>query len=337
MQFGVGLVGEHRPKAILELVRQADQLGFDMAWFLDERFHRDVFVNMTCAALHSTRLAIGCMVTDPFIRHPALTAVAAATLDELSEGRFTLGVGAGISGFKALGIDRHRPARAVREGVELINRLTSGERDILFEGQIIHFGPGQLDFSPPRRVPVYVAGRGPRVLEAAGAVADGVVVGSHATAAGIAWSLAHTERGAQSAGRRLTDLDQVSWLYTSVSADRRAARDAVRVVVAVALSGSYNILDQIGIELPTPVRTFMESHGYHFNRARLTELGALLPDELLDRFSVAGSIDEVIGRLADIQDLGMDQAAMWPFPAGTDSLPDLLNVLGRHVLPALRN
>jgi 5,10-methylenetetrahydromethanopterin reductase len=337
MQFGVGLVGEHRPCDMRELVRLCEQLGFDTAWFTDERFHRDAFVNMTAAAIATERLAIGCMVTDPFIRHPALTAAAAASLDDLSGGRFTLGLGAGISGFSELGIVRTRPARAIRESIDLINRLTSGEQDIRLCGEIIEFGPGQLDFLPERRTPIFVAGRGPRVLEAAGALADGVVVGSYANETGIRWALAQAARGVKRSGRNIETLDKVSWLYTSVSKDRHAALDAVRVGVAVALLGSHDILDQIGVELPAAVLAHMRSTGYRFDRSTLMQLGAMLPDELIKRFSVAGTLSDVVEQLAEIRELGMTQAALWPFPATGASLHDLLRVLGEDVLPVFRD
>jgi len=333
VEFGVGLVGEHTPETMTDLVEQVERLGFDMAWFTDERFHRDVFVNMTMAAMRSSVLRIGCMVSDPFIRHPALTAAASASLDDLSTGRFTLGLGAGVSGFKELGIERVRPARALREAIELMNRLTSGEQDIDLAGELISFGPGQLDFRPQRRTPIVVAGRGPRVLEAAGAVADGVVVGSFATPEGIRWGLSHAERGARSTNRRVGQLERISWLYTSVSDDRDAALDAVRVGVAVALSGSMNILEQIGIELPGNVKAHMRERSYRFDRESLAELGALLPVELIRRFSVAGTVADVVEQLNEVKALGMTQAALWPFPARGSSLPSLLDVLAAEVVP----
>ena len=79
MRFGIGLIGEHPPARMIQLVKLAEDLGFDRLWLTDERFHRDVYVNMTIAACHTERIGIGCMVTDPYVRHPALTAVAAAT------------------------------------------------------------------------------------------------------------------------------------------------------------------------------------------------------------------------------------------------------------------
>ena len=336
MRFGVGLVGEHSPARFIELLELIEKLGFDQVWLTDERFHRDVYVNMTIAACRTSKIGIGCMVTDPYVRHPALTAVAAATVDELSGNRCTLGIGAGISGFKEMGMQRARPARAIREAVQLIHRLTRGEQDVTLEGDIIRFDAGGLDFTPPRPAQILVGGRGPRVLEVAGEVGDSVLVGSFASPRAVSWALEHVKKGAARTARDYEAIPKVSWLYTSVSPDAAAARNAVRVGVAVAMSGSYNILDKIGADLPVEVTDFLRERGYRFDREQLTELGALLPEELLDDFSVAGTVEEVVAKLTAIGRLGIGEAALWPFPAGGQTMEESLALISREVVPAVR-
>src|SRR5437870_7334373 len=109
-QFGIGLTGAESPGKLLQLGRRLDAgSAIDCLWVTDERFQRDVWVNLGMLATATRRLRLATCVTDPFIRHPALTASAIATVDELSEGRAILGLGAGFSGFTALGIDRRAP------------------------------------------------------------------------------------------------------------------------------------------------------------------------------------------------------------------------------------
>ncbi len=336
MEFGVAVLGDHPSARIVELARLCEALGLDTVWVNDERFYRDVFVNMTLVACHTRRVKVGCMVTDPFVRHPALTAAAAASVDELSGGRVVLGLGAGMSGFREMGIARVRPARAIKEAVQLIHRLTRGEREVAFEGELVRFRGGHLGFTPLRPVPVYVAGRGPRVLEAGGEVADGVVIGSFASERGITWGLDHAARGARRAGRRLDALETVSWLYTSISSDGRQARELVRKGVAVAMWGSRDVLDDIGVALPPAVVRFMDEHPYRYEPALLAELAGLLPDELLEAFSVAGTADEVAAKLVRIGRLGIRQAALWLFPPGGDDLETVLRPLAAEVIPQVR-
>ena len=333
MQFGVGLGGLNPPSRLVELAQLAEELGLDQVWVPDERFFRDPYVNMTVVACHTRRIRIGCMVTDPFVRHPALTAAAAASVDDVSDGRCVLGVGAGISGFHEMGMERVRPARAIKEAIELIRRLTGGEEGVNFEGELIAFRTGQLAFKPARPVPIYVAGRGPRVLQAGGEVADGVVVASYASERGIRWGLEQAAIGARRGGRSLDDLETLSWLYTSISSDPARARDAVRTGVAVAMWGSRVILDKIGVSLPEPMLRYMDTQPYSMTPDVISGLARLIPDELLDEFSLAGTAEAVAAKLIDIARLGIGHAALWLFPPEGERIEDLLRRLAEEVVP----
>jgi 5,10-methylenetetrahydromethanopterin reductase len=317
------------------LCRLIEASGFDQIWVSDERFYRDVFVNMTHAVCLTRNVKVGSMVTDPFVRHPAVTAAAAASGDELSGGRCIIGMGAGISGFREMGIERVRPARAIKEAVQLIHRLGRGEKNLVFEGQSVQFRGGHLNFTPLRPVQVYVAGRGPRVLEVGGEVADGVVIASYASRRGIEWGLAHAARGARRAGRTFRDIVKVSWLYTSISPDGQRARDAVRDGVAVAMWGSREILPQIGVALPANVLRIMEDRSYSYEV--IADVAQRLPDELLEDFSVAGTVEEVTSKLIQIGRMGVAQAALWLFPPQGDDLETMLKSLGANVLPRVRS
>ena len=336
MEFGIGFLGDQSSARVVELSRRVEDAGLDHIWVADERFYRDAFVTLTLVACHTRRVRFGVLVTDPYIRHPALTAVAAASVDEVSGGRMILGLGAGLSGFKQLGIERVRPARAIKEAITLINRLTRSERDVTFEGDLVRFHGGHLNFAPVRRTPIYVAGRGPRVLEVAGEVADGVVIGSFASERGITRALGHVERGAQRAGRPLSDLATVSWLYTAISADREEARRRVRKGVAVAMWGSRDILPELGVTLPPALTRYMADHAYSAADEVISEVARQLPDDLLDDLSVAGTADEVAARLVNIARLGIGQAALWLFPAPGGRLEDALEPLVDDVLPRVR-
>ena len=336
MKFSIGMVGDFGPDQTVELARFAERSGLDQVWVADERFYRDVYASMTLLACRTERIRIGAMVTDPFVRHPALTATAAASVDEISGGRCVLGIGAGVSGFAAMGIERIRPARAIKEAIALINRLCDGERDVKFEGEIIRFDGGNLGFKPLRRVPIFVAGRGPRVLQAGGEMADGVVVASYASEEGIRWGIDHVAKGAARGGRSLEDIELMSWLYTSVSDDGDRARDAVRTGVAVAMWGSREILAKIGVTLPDDVLRFMDEHSYGHAPGLTGTLGRMLPDELLGQFSLAGTPAEVTERLIRIARMGIGHAAFWIFPPEGESIYAVLEPLLEEVIPAVR-
>src|SRR5258708_6130640 len=128
-----------------ELAARAEELSYDDIWLADERFFREVYATLAVVAQRTTRVRLGPCVTDPFTRHPALTAMAIATLDEIAGGRAALGIGAGVSGLRELGVDGSKSATAIREAIELIRRLLAGET-VTVKGERVSFHDGRLDF-----------------------------------------------------------------------------------------------------------------------------------------------------------------------------------------------
>src|SRR5690348_7507963 len=112
MQMGLLMLGDAPVRTVVERARLAETVGYGTVWLADERFYREVYSCLAHIAAHTSKVLLGPCVTDPFSRHPALTAMAIATLDEISGQRAILGIGAGISGFTELARDQSSPAGA---------------------------------------------------------------------------------------------------------------------------------------------------------------------------------------------------------------------------------
>ena len=198
-----------------ELAALADAVGYDDFWMADERFFRDVYVSLTHCARHTRRMRLGPCVTDPYSRHPALTAMAIGTLAEVCEGRVALGLGAGISGFAELGITRVKPAQAIREAVEVIRRLLAGD-SVDYRGEVIGLARTRLGFAPPApAIPIYVASNGPLGQRVAGAVGDGAIMEGCATPDEVRTFAHEVSRGAAAAGRDPARITLVARLRTN--------------------------------------------------------------------------------------------------------------------------
>ena len=238
-----------------------ERLGFDSYWVADQRWMRDVWVSLTATRHADLAIQLGTRVTDPYVRHPALTAVAIASLDELSGGRAILGLGAGGSGFREMGIERTKPVVAMREAIELIRRLLAGG-EVEYRGELVRFGRGALEFATRRDIPVVIVARGPKILELGGRIADGVMVASMASPAAVRWGVGHVEAGARRAGRPPEAVELSSMVYTSISDDGRAARWIVRRGIAAALLGSFpnfEFLAASGLSVPPELWTLLEA------------------------------------------------------------------------------
>lgn len=338
VRFAVGLPLEEPVPALVDLAREVEAMGYTTLWGNDERLQRDVWVTLAVIASHTSRLRLGPGVTNPYSRHPALTAVALATLDEIADGRAVLGLGAGGTNHAALAIDRDRPARALREAIAVVRTMLRGEA-ITLEGEIIRARAARLDFDPPRRaVPIYVGARGPASLRVAGELADGVIAGGMATAHGWRYLLGEVGRGAAAAGRSPSELRLVAWLYTSIADEPRAAIDAIRPMVATSLTTSRPVLDRLGIEMPPGYARVREAQGWSLSVDAVHRAASEVPDDVALRFGLAGTAEECAGRLDALLDAVPEiaEVTVVPFgPAGEHRL-GVLRRFVEDVVPRLR-
>ncbi len=290
---------------------------------------------MIAQATHDLRLGPG--VTNPYSRHPALLATAIATLDELSGGRAVLGLGAGGTNHRALGVERRAPATALREAVTIVRGLLAGER-VTVNGKVMHAHEAQLDFTPRRPdIPLYIGSRGPKVLEMAGALADGVIVGNVASTQGWSYALDHVEGGCRRAERDPDEVALTAWVACAVSDDPAAAIDAVRPMVATSLTTSRPILSELGIQLPPAFANVMERHGWTPSRAAVHEAASAIPVELVRRFAIAGTASECREHVETLLDgvPRLSELAIIPFPVAGQRTIDVMRSFSRDVMPAV--
>jgi 5,10-methylenetetrahydromethanopterin reductase len=316
------LLGDAPVAQLVERAKLAEANGYSTVWVADERFFREVYSCLGQLAAHTSKVLLGPCVTDPFARHPALSAMAIATLDEISGERAILGIGAGISGFAELGIDRRKPARAMREAIELIRALLRGET-VDFHGDLIAFNRGRLSFRPLRpEVPVYVASNGPLGQRMAAELADGVIMEACASAEEVRAFRTAVESAARNAGRDPRAIQIIARLSTCVAADGRAARDAVRPAVARYL-GAGRLRSRTaaaqGLVLPADALATVAGAAYAAGVTPYLPLLPLITDRHIDAFTLAGTIDEVAEHAIALREAGADGVIARPFaPKGGD-------------------
>jgi 5,10-methylenetetrahydromethanopterin reductase len=335
MRIGVALPLEAPAGELLELAAEVERLGYDAVWCNDDRLQHDVVAMLAAIAQRTDRVLLGPGVTNPYSRHAALIATAIATLDELSDGRARLGLGAGGTNHRALGVRREAPAAALREAVGLIRGLLSGER-VTVDGRVVHAEDARLDFAPRRAdVPVLIGARGPRVLELAGELADGVIVGNIATRDGWSYALGRIEEGARRAGRDPASVEVCAWLYTCVADDPDAAADAIRPMVGTSLTTSRPILAELGIEMPGQFAAAMERAGWRLDAEVVREAARSLPRETVDGFGLAGTAEECRARLGALLDghPRIAEVVIVPFAAAGQRTIDVIERFIEDVAP----
>jgi 5,10-methylenetetrahydromethanopterin reductase len=293
-------LGRYPPARLRHLAQLQEECGYETFWYTDERFFREVYAGLTFVALHTRRIQVGTMVTDPYSRHPALTAMALATLDEIAGGRAIFGLGAGVSGFPEMRVARRKPAQAMRETVMLVRDLLGGAT-VDFHGEVITFEHGRLDFQPVRpHIPLYMASNGPMGLALAGEIADGAVMQSPVAPALVDWFLAQVRRGAHRAGRDLAEVDVVARINLCLHEDANLAKEVMRpsiVRTLVAQQPHFLTFETAGLEIPVRLRETIAALGYTHDPARLAPAAALVPDTLVDAITLAGTVEDVTARV----------------------------------------
>jgi 5,10-methylenetetrahydromethanopterin reductase len=336
-RMGAGFLGHISGQVGFEQLAAAARIceegGLESFWVADQRWMRDVYVSLTYLAARTERLLLGTRVTDPYVRHPGLTAAAIASLDEASGGRAVMGIGAGGSGFAQMGLERPKPAVAVREAIEICRRLWAGE-EFELDGRILSWRGGRLEFECRPDIPVVIAARGPRLLELAGEVADGAIVASGVSPGGVGWARQLIARGERRAGRQEGSTELLHMTYISISEDRERARRTVKKGISGAVSGShptYDFLAANGLEVPGELYRYLDTGARE--PAHIVEL---IPDSFVDRLAIAGSVEECAEQLQALLDAGIDHPLLSPIPVEAGGELEILRSVVRRVLPDLR-
>jgi len=333
------MLGNAPLSRMVERVKLAEASGYDTVWLADERFYREVYSCLSLFATHTERVRLGPCVTDPYARHPALTAMAIATLDEISGQRAVLGIGAGISGFAELGIERTKPPRAIREAIELIKQLLRGE-PVDYRGEIVRFAGGRLSFTPVRpQIPVYVASNGPIGQRAAGAVADGVIMEACAAVEEVQALRAEVDRGAKQVGRDPGAVKLIARLNTCIAANGRAARDAVRPSVAYLLGAArlkFATTEARGLTLSAEAKASVAHARYAEGVTPYLPLLPLISDAHVNAFTLAGTVDEVAAHVVALRQAGIDSVIIMPFAPEEGTIGETVEKFGSEVWPKVK-
>lgn len=329
--FDVTTMAVDPPDRFVELVRIAEAAGFRHLWVCDSSLHaRDVYAYLTLAATSSRRLRLGPNCTHPYTRHPAINLNAMATIQELSGGRAVLTLGAGDRPTIELG-HRIAPVAVVREMIETIRALQGGG-SVTREGATFRLRDARLAVPLATPVPIYMAATGPRMLELAGAAADGVLFMSGVYPPCVRFALEHVAAGARAAGRDVAALDVGSTICGSLRDDRAAARRECTSMAAWFPQTAPRYAEIAGVPPATIEKIRAAYAGGHFDRA--AEAFQYVTDEMVARFTVCGPAEVWIERISAVIASGVRHVNI--FLLSGDRLA-MIEAIAGTVLPAFRD
>jgi 5,10-methylenetetrahydromethanopterin reductase len=311
-----------------ELASIVDRYDFATVSVYQDLFYQPPWPALFQFAENTRSPLLGPAVINPYLTHPVLVAANLALLDRTSGGRAYLGVGRGAF-FEAIGVPQPRPLAAIRECVELVQRLLVGDRS-LYRGEIFQASEqAYLRFPiPGRRLPVLIGGWGERIARLAGEIADIFKVGGSANPASVSWFRQRIEEGARKAGRDPTAVKLAFGAVTVVDRDRSKAESIARREVAMYV-GAVARLEPVAPPSEEEIRE-VEAALASGDEKRA---GEALSRETLRRFACFGTPEDIAAQLTELFDAGVDLFELGT-PHGIDEI-EAIEVLGRELLPRL--
>jgi probable F420-dependent oxidoreductase len=329
MDFGITIKPDMSVERIVALTRQAEAAGFEYGWIFDSHvLWLEPYPLLTLMALNTKHMRLGTCVTNPAVRDVTVTSSLFATLNLISGGRMQLGIGRGDSSRRVLG---KKPVTSERleESVQLFRKLTAGEK-IDYEGQ-----PAQLTWasgSPP----VWIAGYGPKVLQLAGRIADGIIL-QFADPDLIAWCLEFVKQGAAAAGRDARKIQVMAAAPVWVSDDLKIARERVRWFPALVSNHVVDLVSRYKPENLPPALTSYIRHRDKYDYLHHCEVDSdnadFVSDEVTDRFCLVGPAEAHIEKLRALAMAGVTQFNVY-LMCGEEE--DTLQVYRKKILPAFK-
>jgi probable F420-dependent oxidoreductase len=328
MDFGFTLKTDESIDRTIALTRQAEAAGFKYGWLFDSHvLWKEVYPLLTIMALNSERLRLGTCVTNPATREPSVTASALATLNEISGGRMVLGIGRGDSARRVMGKPPTTLAR-LEEATKLIRDLVEG-RTVDQDGTQL-----KLTWTRGDKLPVWIAGYGPKALEVTARIADGLIL-QLADPDLIRWFVGQLREAALAAGRDPHEIKVMAAAPAHVG-DIETCRDRVRWFPALVSNHVVDLVNRYEpADLPPALTGYVRDRkGYDYlHHAEVGSSNAnFVGDDVVDRFSVIGSVDDHRRKLTELADAGVTQFNLYLMNGDEE---ETLAAYGREIIPAM--
>jgi len=326
VKFGIEFVPREPYWKIVYYAIQAEKGGFSNLWITDHFNNRNVYVTLTTAAIYTNKITFGPGVTNPYLVNPIFTAQAIATLNELAPGRVVLGIGAGDkTTLESVGVEMSKPLTAIQEAIDIFRRIVGGE-SVVYKGEVFKIAGASFLFKPKGRIPVYVGAQGPKMLELAGKIGDGVLINA-CHPKDVEYAVNCVKEGIRQAGKKLDEVDVAAYTSFSVHEDLKKATKAAVPVVSFIVAGSPSILlERHGIDLKKAdeIREALKANDWGKAFGAVTS-------EMIEAFSICGTPEMCIERIALLLKSGISQFVVGS-PIGSN-VREAIDLISEKIVP----
>lgn len=302
-RLGVLFDGFDHAGETVRLAREAEAAGVASVWMAEHMGYREAIAASGAFAAVTERVMLVPTAVSPYLWHPTPAAMSLATLDEIAPGRVAVAVSVGnVLNLKESGHQPVKPVRALREFVEDLRALWSGE-PVEREGLNYRLEGARMNFAVTSPIPVYIASTGPQVLHLAGRIADGVLLSGGLSIPYMRKCLAWADDGRLAAGRDAATMSRAGFIFFAVSADRRQAIEELRRKIAFLFRNDRQADNIASVGIPIDHEAIIAAVA----RRDLDAAAALVPEEAVAAFGVAGTPAECRAGLERYFDAGLDE------------------------------
>jgi 5,10-methylenetetrahydromethanopterin reductase len=302
----------------------AENLGLDSIWFHEHSFGRDAISYLSATAQNTKRIKFGVACLSPYTRHPVVLAMSMLTLAEASGGRVTLGLGTGFPmRLDALGIRHDKPIGVLKETIEVCRRVWNSET-VTFQGRAFSLkNVRSIVGKAQAPIPIFIAGWKKQMLDLTGAIADGYVAKGGESPESLSRIVSGIRTSAEKHGRDLKDLQICAYLLSYVGESKTKALEVARkdpfVNYMLSVQDEY-LYEETGInpELKRPIAE-------NYFKGRVEESANHITDEMLNAFTLCGTVDEITDRIKVYKRSGLNLPILQPISIKQDDVKSILN------------
>jgi 5,10-methylenetetrahydromethanopterin reductase len=308
MRVGLCFDGFYSIQEMSELAQLADAAGMESIWMSDHLCFRDSLTSSMAFLAATKKIKVAAAPMSPYSRTPIISAMSIATMEEFAPGRVIASPGTGnAAALKEAGIESPRPLKTMREYVEILRRLLSGEM-VNFQGEMFQIHGAKMGFVPSKPIKMYITAVRSKMLQLGGEIGDGVLLSAGCAPGYIARCAAEIGKGAQKVGKSLADRDVAGFISAAVSRDPREAIDANKMFLAYIFRNVHHAenirlgggkVDQEGLAAAVSKRDWDAAKKY-------------INDEVVHAHSIAGTPAEARSQLESFVKGGLNLPILLP-------------------------
>ena len=312
-EISIRLDGSMSLQECVALAKAADSSKLTGVWFAENAFARGILPAAAVCASATKNVRINAGVFNPYSRHPTMMAMEVGALDEVSNGRASLSIGAGImTATQKMGLNAEKPAPALRDALIIVRGLLQNT-EVDYSGSVFSAKRIKLNYRARDGIPIYLAGRGNVTVKLAGELADGLLI-SNMCSLTFASGLAALMRSSSQAAGRLTPGKVVQYMPCAMHADSREAFKAAKTAIGEMLPRFW----LLGQKLESAKEALLA--GTHIGEAEFSDCArrilagekatAVLDDRFVTAFSLSGTPDQCLARAQKYKAMGIDELAL---------------------------